>query len=268
MRSLRWVRGTTAVVFLHLAFGGGTALGSFECLPGPAPGGLADWVGLVAFPSGRQPSGWSGSLAIGRPAAVENLAWSYAAGRWTGCGTSLCAEGFLLALEDLYRESLVGIWGRYGAISAGVRRWQVDWQGGSPRSGWTVCGLLVARHRQVEMRIATQDLPLGRRDAAAPERRLGATVGLRVHPSVIVEATLFRSQDEPGLQGALRWSVLPWVTLHQEVRFPDQMLQSGLEFDVGWAKPSVWVEPTSMLGLRIGVACALGSPPGGSSQRR
>jgi hypothetical protein len=119
------------------------------------------------------------------------------------------------------------------------------------------------RHRRVEVRLAAQDLVSGRRDAAAPDLRLGCTAGIRLHVSLRVCAALFRSRLGTGLQGSLRWSPLPVVAMHQEIRLPGGPMQTGLEIDSGPATTGFWIEPTSRIGPRIGLTCSVRGGPGG-----
>jgi hypothetical protein len=120
------------------------------------------------------------------------------------------------------------------------------------------------RYRQVEMRLAAQDLHL-RRDPASPAFRLAATARLRLHAGLALEASLFRSRAQTEFQATLSWSPFASLTICQAVRLPDQRMQSGLQFNSGWMISSVWMEPTPSLGVRVGVGCALHSR---SSRRR
>jgi hypothetical protein len=234
-----WRRRATLGLLLLFAAVGGQARGSFECLPGPASGGLSDWAGRTAFsaPAGRE--AWTGCVALGRPASIADLGWSHALARWRSGSVSLAGEGFFMAFDDLYRESVIGVWTARDGVSLGLRRWQVDWQGGTQRSGWTLSGQALVRRGRIDVRLAAQDQQLDRRDPAAPERRLAVAAGVRLNASLALEGGLFRSGAGAGIQGALRWSPIPSVTIHQGFRLPEAMLLSGVELDAGRAVSSI-----------------------------
>lgn len=233
------------------------ALAAFECLPGPTPGGLSDWAGMEAFNGLAAGRGVSATVAIGRPAAVDRLAWSYASVNYSARHLGLFAEGYHLAFEDLYRESVVGLWAGRSGVWVGLRGWQAEWVGGIRRGGWTVSALARTAVRPLRLRLTAQDFPLNRTDdPASPVLRLGCSADLRLHRSLAVSGGLFRSRIGAGVHGELRWSPIASVTIRQELRFPSDLLQSGLELDVGHLKTGFWIEPSSRIGPRIGLVCS------------
>jgi hypothetical protein len=236
---------------LPALFIAGPAQAAFECLPGPAQGGLGDW----AWPDGERP-GVHASVALGRPASIGKLIWSQAVAGWHGRRFSLSGDVYSLGLEDLYRESSAGLWFGFRSIGAGIRAWRAAWDDGTSRAGWTCEGDVRRSRGPFAVRFALQGLPLGKGDSCAPEERFCLAADLRAGADLLIGAAAIRSATRSILLGRLRWSPLPRFTLSETLIYPGSTARSGIEIGIERLSVGLWVEPSERLGLRTGVLCS------------
>ncbi len=229
------------------------ARGAFECLPGPAAGGQTNW----AWGTGDEAARARASFAIGRPATVEGLAWSHAQVRVGALDWKLSGEVYLLALEDLYRESVAGIWAGRGRLYLGVRFWRVGWADGTARSGGTLGVDARPRIRKIRLRVVAQDIAIGRRDVAAPPSCVSISARIRAAQTLDLEIGARRSRGGTLALGGVSWTPLPPFSLYQNLRIPGEIVQSGIECAAPNAAFALWVEPSARLGPRIGLKCSL-----------
>lgn len=225
---------------------------AFECLPGPAPGGLGDW----AWPDKGRP-GICASVAAGRPAAVDDLLWSQASASWRGRRVSISGDLYSLGLENLYRESAAGLWLGYRSIGAGVRGWRIGWADGTARAGWTFEGEARRCRGPLAVSFAAQGITTGKRDPAAPESRFCLGADLRAGSDLVLGAAAIRSSDRSAILGRLQWSPLPLLTLHEAILVPGSTSRSGIEIGTATRSVGLWVEPSERLGLRSGIMCCV-----------
>ncbi len=236
---------------------------SFECLPGPAPGSLSDWVGRSA--QGSTPRDlYHGSLSLGRPASIDPLVWTHLSAGRNLRGFHFSAEAYHLSLAEIYQESVLGLWGGWRGLALGLRRWQVDWEDGTNRAGFSGSASLGCHRRAVGIRIALQDLRLGRSDPTAPASRFGTTIDLSLDASLRVAGRYAHGRSGDPVQGELFWSPHPQLAVRQAIRFPGENLTTGLLIRIGRILTQIWTEPVSPVGPRIGLSVALGPPPWGS----
>jgi hypothetical protein len=237
---------------LPLLFYFGTARAAFECLPGPAAGGLSDW----AWPLQERP-GTRASASLGRPASIDGLAWCYTRAGWRARRAALAADIYSLGLDGLYRESSAGFWLESRGAGAGARYWRATWEDGTRCSGWT--GEVEARRCRgpVAIRCAAQGIPLGRIDPSAPRMRFSAGAALRMGAGLVVGATAVQSERQSSILTRLDWSPLPFLAFSETVRIPGSSALSGIEIATGSLAIGIWAEPTVRLGLRTGVRCSV-----------
>jgi hypothetical protein len=228
------------------------AQGAYECLPGPAPGGLGDWA--------RQPDriapGVRCTLALARPAAIDGLAWSYARGGWGTRSLLVSGDLYSFALHEIYRETSVGLWAALRPVGIGLRRWQTEWGDGTRRAGWTWEAETRRSRGSLEIRFAGQGFPIGLEDRSGPPRRVALSTDFRPRSDLGLGLTAVHAASGSLLIGRLAWSPLSEVTLSETVRFPGSTARSGLELKTGSVSMGVWIEPTASLGPRTGIRCA------------
>ncbi len=236
------------LLFLHV----GTARAAFECLPGPAAGGLSDW----AWPLQERP-GTRAAVSLGRPASIDGLAWCYTRAGWRGRRAALAADIYSLGLDGFYRESSAGFWLESSGAGVGSRYWRASWEDGTQRSGWT--GEVEARRCRgvVAIRCAAQGIPLGRIDPSAPGMRFCAGAAFRMGAGLTLGATAVQAEDRSSILTRLDWSPLPHLSFSETVRLPGSSALSGIEIATGSLAIGIWAEPTSRLGLRTGVRCSV-----------
>jgi hypothetical protein len=229
------------------------ARGSFERLPGPAPGGNGGWV----WDWPVRPRHASGArLSIGNPAAVDGLGWSHARARASIAHFRIEADAYLLGLDDLYRETAAGVWCGRGILTVGARRWDIAWKDDARRAGWTLSAGVASRIGGVDVDIAAQDLPLGRRESCAPPSRFGGGAEYGTSPFLRIGGDIFRDPSGPGCLAHVRWAPVPEISFREAVRAPGGILESGVELRAGGTTVGLWLEPSVGLGTRIGISCA------------
>jgi hypothetical protein len=232
--------------------------GSFECLPGPAPGGVSDWVARTTYEEVAQMKSWQGSFSLGSPASVAGLVWSHAWGSRALGKAYLAGEGYVLALDQVYRENLLGIWFGVGQATLGFRHWQVWWTDFGRRAGWTGSGQAGFRRGRFEVRGAVQDVRLGRGQECAPQQRIGGAVRVRARAGLSFLIAMHRSRDRSGGWVGLRWSYSSLLCLYQEFSIPGGSLRTGLGVETVGKGFGLWFEPTSQLGWRLGLNSRFG----------
>jgi len=243
---------------LLLACGGGAASAAFECLPGPARGGLSDWLWDPAGPR----RGFAGCAAFGSPAAIPDLGWSWAEIRFGTGRRGLRSGLYFLRFADVYRESVAGLVLDHGRFSIGARRWEVLWDDDAladlpaKRHGWTACAEARASWKRAVLRLAGEGVALGRPDAAAPPPRSSFDLDLGLGGGIRAGAAGFRTRDGSGWIGRASFAPLQVVTLRQEVVWPGNALRSEIEMRVGRIGTDLWIEPSTALGPRVGVRCS------------
>lgn len=229
------------------------ARAAFELLPGPAAGGLADWAwsGIPAS------AGFQADLSLGSPAALRDLGWTHARGIWRGRHAHASVEGFLLALDDLYREESLGVWTGLRGAGVGLRRWRVAWQDGTRRSGLTIGAQAIQRIRGLTLEMAVQDLSVGGADRSAPRPRVSLGAGLTAGRDLSLGLSAYRSDRDAGGIVRLSWAPIDGLVLYQTIHYPKPDPRSGLGVASGRANFSLWIEPSPMIGPRIGLTCSL-----------
>ncbi len=231
----------------------GPTQAAFECLPGPAPGGLGDW----AWPDRGGRRGVHGSIALGRPVSIENLFWSQALAGWRGRRFALSGDVYSLGLQNLYRESSAGLWLGFRSIGAGIRAWRTAWEDGTSRAGWTCEGEVRRSRGPFAVRFALQGLTLGERDPSAPEERFCLGADLRAGADLLIGVATIRSTTRSAMLGRLEWSPLPGFSLSETIIFPGSTARSGIEIGTEALSVGLWAEPSERLGLRTGVLCSV-----------
>jgi len=235
------------------------AHGSFELLPGPAPGARGGWAWDSSSPARevREDRGPRARLAIGAPAVVAGLGWSYArACVSVGGGWRLEGDGYVLCMEDVYRELTCGAWVGRRAWMVGVRRWNAAWMDDTRRGGWTFSARARTRVHSLDLVLAAQDLAVGVRDPAAPAFAVGAGASYRASHVLEIGAAYHRDASSADSVMRLSWAPIPEIAFEQEFRLPRNEMQTGIEFRAGRATVGLWCEPSIALGPRIGMTCA------------
>ncbi len=231
----------------------GPAMGSFERLPGPAPGGEGSWLWDWPTTPGRD----SGvRFAIGTPAAVDGLGWSQARARASIACFRVEADAYLLGLDDLYRETALGVWLGRGILTVGARRWDVAWKDDAHRAGWALSTRAAARVGPFDVDFATQDIAIGGWASSAPMTRFGGGLAYRASPLLRIGGSVFRGPSGPGCQTCVRWSPVPEIGFREAIRVPGRILESGIEVRAARVTVGLWLEPSLDLGSRIGISCA------------
>jgi hypothetical protein len=228
--------------------GAAPAFASFELLPGPVSGGLADGMTRAVWDSSNR--GTRVNLAVTRPADVPELAGAHAAIAGSIRGRFLAAEIYRFQLADLYGETVLGMWGGGRILCVGVRRWQAGWSTAEERAGWTFTTFAQLRYRGVRLTPGVQDAALAKDRPAAPPRRWGARVDLRVGTDLELGLDLWSARDR-GVDGRVRWSPARDLVLSQQIRLPHAELTSGVEIRIARLSWSFWFSPSSTLGERI-----------------
>lgn len=226
---------------------------SFECLPGPAAGGLAD----RAWEAERMRAGVHGSFSLGRPAAVEGLSWVHLSAVAGSRRIAFSAHLYSLRLEDVYRETSGALWIESRPIGLGIRRWQVDWGGESSLAGWTWEGEVRRRRGPLEVRLAGQGLPLVGKTLAGPERRLSLAARLRAGAGLAMSTSAVRRAERSMLILRLDWTPITRFVVSESFRYPGSTAESALEIGTGRFSLGLWVEPAGAVGLRSGARCSI-----------
>ncbi len=233
----------------------GAARAAFESLPGPAPGCASVWAWPVRE---TKAAAWSGGLAMGHPAAVDDLIWTHA---WCGrriAKVDCLAEIFSFGLDDLYREGIAGLWVSTRGIGVGLRRWQATWEDGLQRNGWAASAEVLLRRGRTSCRIVAQDLAMTRSDRTAPRPALAVALSRPIGSTLDAAAAARRSRLGGAFVWRLRWTPVPCLGLTEEFLTPGTFT-SGVELRTSRLRAGLWYAPLAAIGPRTGVSLTWGA---------
>lgn len=232
------------------------ARGAFEMLPGPIPGGVADWA-WDPLGCADEAAGWRVGAVVGRPAAIDGLLWSRATAAWRRRSFGASVELDQLRLESIYSETVYGGWLAAKGLEVGVRRWERRTIGVLDAAGWSLTTAIDLRWRSWRVALAGADRALGPCARGGPQERWGIRARWRPAPGLETSAGASLDGGDATYGGGLRWRLLDEFALEQRVRWPGFTLTSGLTARVRRVGVGLWYEPNPSLGARVGISCGL-----------
>jgi hypothetical protein len=244
-----------AIALLMIVASVSAGFAAFESLPGPAPGGASHWAWSLR--DGRA-AAWRGGLSIGRPAAVDGLAWTHAWGGRRLGRLDLVAELYGFGLHDLYREGIAGLWMSSRGLGIGLRRWQAAWGDGLQRNGWTGCAELALRRGRTSGRLVAENIAPASPDRAGPRPAMAVSLARRIGTALDATASIRRSRLGSTGVWRIHWSPVSAVGLTEEFVTPGS-LTSGLELRASRLRVGLWFTPLAAIGPRTGISLSWGA---------
>ena len=233
-----------------------TACAAFELLPGPCPGTACDY----AFGSPKRAVPASGSLQFGggQPAQAPGIGWAYAAASIRVGRTDFRLETYILHLDTVYTEGVIGLWTTVSPVSLGLRFWRVAWDDLASRRGPALCIAVAPRVAGIAWEAGLEGIARAADDAeSAPPKRTYLSACVRAAGGLTGRLAWARSEEGSVIPCMLRWSPMEAVTLAEDIVLPEYRLRSGLLTAVGSVDLGLWYEPVEHLGRRIGLTCGV-----------